>query len=1123
MSTLYDNGLDPSLSDTGNDHRLVIDTIPGLVWSAQPDGYIDFLNQRWREYTGLTLAEASGWGWQVAIHPDDLLGLVDYWRSVLASGQPGEAEARLRRFDGAYRWFLFRAVPLYDERGALLKWYGQTTDIEDRKWSEALLAGEKRVLEMSARGRPLPSILDALCRLVEEMSSGVLAMILLLDSNGDRLWNGAAPSLPASFTRLTDGLVIGPTVGSCGTAAYRREPVIVFDIAIDPLWAADRDLPLAHGLRACWSTPIHATDGKVLGTFALYSRQPGYPSSQQHAIIEQITHLAAIAIERERTEAALRQSEERFSHMAAAIPEVIWIRALEPEKVVYASPSFERIWGLPVEALYRNSHFWTDAIHVDDRERVIHTFARWIAGEHVNYDVEYRIVRPDGSPHWIHERGALSFDASGKAHLASGIATDITDRKHAEQRLRRSEAYLAQAQQLSRTGSFGWNVSSGELIWSNETFCILGYDRKTEPTLKHLFDRVHPEDLARVRQMIDDAMRERTGFDLEHRLLMSDGAVKQVHVVARATRVESGEVEFVGAVMDITEQVRSQETTRAAKARFEGILEIAEDAIISVDAKQRIVLFNRGAERVFEYAPAEIIGKSLDLLLPQRFVDAHRRHLESFAQSSRIARVMGQRREVFGLRKDGREFPAEASISKLDLGGEWILTVILRDITQRKQAAEALRASEHLARGQLDALTQTLDALAQESDPDRLLEHVLRTLIEQSGAHSVSVWDRNEDGGGLDLMAVVEDGRFQTRDDAVHPAARRPVLAQDHPIWSEIFRTGQHAVLEDIARTSARMRVGSTPDAVWHTVMDDASSDSAISLPKRHLRALGVRAILFIPMLIAGQVAGIMDIRFQSERSFRREEIELTQALAHQATLAIQLTQLSRQSRQVAVTAERNRMARDIHDTLAQGFTGVIVQLEAAADATSRGLTKEAEAHLGRASDLARESLKEARRSVQALRLPALEEKSLGEVLSDLLQKMTVGAPLQAACILRGAPRALPSEWEENILRIGQEVLTNTLRHAHARHFTVQLAFDPKEIRMELRDDGRGFDPARKHDGFGLLGIRERVESMGGRLNIQSEPGAGAVVSIVLPLPDEAPVSISSHHPGTHRWTKSRC
>src|SRR4051812_31567544 len=117
-------------------YRLAIDTIPGLVWTALPSGEIDFLNQRWLEYTGLTFEEASGWGWQAAVCPDDLPRLTAYWVSVLEAGRPGEIEARLRRYDGVDRWFLFRAVPTYDEPGNVVKWYGQTIDIEDRKRAE---------------------------------------------------------------------------------------------------------------------------------------------------------------------------------------------------------------------------------------------------------------------------------------------------------------------------------------------------------------------------------------------------------------------------------------------------------------------------------------------------------------------------------------------------------------------------------------------------------------------------------------------------------------------------------------------------------------------------------------------------------------------------------------------------------------------------------------------------------------------------------------------------------------------------------------------------------------------------------------------------------------------------
>jgi len=149
------------------DVRLVVDTIPTLAWSARSDGSADFFNQRWLDYTGLSAEQARDWGWTVALHSDDLNGLVDYWRSVLASSEPGEIEGRLRRFDGVYRWFFFRATPLFDKDGRVVKWFGTNTDIEDRKRAESLLAGENRVLEMTAKGNSLESILEALCRVVE--------------------------------------------------------------------------------------------------------------------------------------------------------------------------------------------------------------------------------------------------------------------------------------------------------------------------------------------------------------------------------------------------------------------------------------------------------------------------------------------------------------------------------------------------------------------------------------------------------------------------------------------------------------------------------------------------------------------------------------------------------------------------------------------------------------------------------------------------------------------------------------------------------------------------------------------------------------------------------------------
>ena len=198
----------------GEDYlRLTIDTIPVLAWCSRPDGSNEFLNQRWLDYTGLTIEEARGWGWKVAIHPDDLPQLLDVWQGLLASGKSGELEARLRRADGVYRWFLFRVEPLRDAQGTIVKWYGTNTDIDDRKRAEALLAAENQILEMVATGRPLAVILDGLCRLVDKLCDKSLASILLIDPNGRCLRRGAGPSFPEAFMAAVDGVEIGPCCG----------------------------------------------------------------------------------------------------------------------------------------------------------------------------------------------------------------------------------------------------------------------------------------------------------------------------------------------------------------------------------------------------------------------------------------------------------------------------------------------------------------------------------------------------------------------------------------------------------------------------------------------------------------------------------------------------------------------------------------------------------------------------------------------------------------------------------------------------------------------------------------------------------------------------------------------
>ena len=249
------------------------------------------------------------------VHQEDAARVKRTIEHASQNGKDFEHEYRLVMPDGSVKHVHVVARAKGGEP-CELEFVGAVMDVTEHRRAEMLLGGEKRLLEMIARGESRTLILDALCRLFEELASGALSSILLSDPKASRLRHGAAPSLPEAYTAAIDGLVIGPCAGSCGTAAYRAEPVLVSDIAKDPLWADYRALAMAHGLQACWSTPILSPAGRVLGTFAIYYREPRSPTPKDHNLIDQIAHLASIAVERDLAEEALRQAQADLAHVS---------------------------------------------------------------------------------------------------------------------------------------------------------------------------------------------------------------------------------------------------------------------------------------------------------------------------------------------------------------------------------------------------------------------------------------------------------------------------------------------------------------------------------------------------------------------------------------------------------------------------------------------------------------------------------------------------------------------------------------------------------------------------------------------------------------------------------------
>jgi PAS domain S-box-containing protein len=437
--------------------RRAVDTLPGLVWSAGPDGAVDFLNRRWCDYTGVSLQDGCGWGWQQTVHADDRAALLEVWRALLASGEPGEAHARLRRSDGVFRWFLIRAVPLRDEDGRIVKWYGQNTDIEDRTRAEALLAGEKQLLEMVASGAALTVVLDAACRMVETIDAGCHCSILQLSEDAATVRHVAAPTLPPDVCGAVDGKGVGaPYWGPCAMAIDRRARVIVPDIAADPRWHVGWSrLALESGLRSCWTTPILSRAGDACGTFAIYRREAGRPTRLQLELAERLTHITSIAIEHGRTAAELRRSQSHLAEAQRLSSTGSFTWRVERGEILWSEQAY-RIYEIDPSLPVTFDLVFT-RIHPDETEWFQQLLER-AASDGRDLEFEHRLRMRDGSVKYLHVVAHATRDRDGRLEYV-GAVQDVTERRRSDDALNRLRSDLAHMARVTTLGALTASIA----------------------------------------------------------------------------------------------------------------------------------------------------------------------------------------------------------------------------------------------------------------------------------------------------------------------------------------------------------------------------------------------------------------------------------------------------------------------------------------------------------------------------------------------------------------------------------------------------------------------------------------------------------------------------------------
>jgi PAS domain S-box-containing protein len=664
--------------------QLLVDSIPGLIHTARPDGYLDYFNKPWLEYLGVTLDKVAGWNWTAFVHPEDVEGIVAKWRACLATGEVFEYETRVRSANGEYRWMFHRKVPLRDANGNIVKWYGSSLDIEERK------AAEEKIREQETELRKLLNLI---------------------------------PHHVCVF-----GPDASPIYANQGVQKYFGVDAdqLVAESRINFVHPDDREHFLAERKKGLLTGEAHESEARLLrhdGTFRsfLFRR---IPLKDDRGHILRWYGTATDIEDRKRAEEKVKTSEfylaegQRLAHMGS------W--AFDPNGFYYWSPELFRMHGLDPAGKPPDVQEYLDRVHPHDRESMA-DLIKGVLEEASPFDATKRIVRPNGEIRYIRCVGApVVENQSPKKYV--GSALDVTEHELLTQELRRREAYLTGAQRLSHTGSFGWKPESGEIVWSDETYRIFECDRAEKPTLSIVLQRIHPQDRALAHQVIDRASQTGTDFEHEYRLLMADGRVKQVHAIAHALQDTSGNREFVGAVTDITGRKAAEEALRSSEAYLAEAQRLSHTGSWAWSPDQDIGYWSEECSRVLGFDPKDGWPRFEEFF--QRLHPDDQPGLRELTQTAI--------REKAEWETDYRIVHPDGSVRDIHVLGhpvlstsgdlvEFVGTVI--DVTQRKRAEEERRRSEMELRQMLDLMPQHLAVLA----PDGTPLHANRVALEYLG------------------------------------------------------------------------------------------------------------------------------------------------------------------------------------------------------------------------------------------------------------------------------------------------------------------------------------------------------------------------------------------------------
>jgi PAS domain S-box-containing protein len=749
----------------------------------------------------------------------------------------------------------------------------------------------------------------------------------------------------------------------------------------------------------------------------------------------------------------------------------------------------------------------------------------------------------------------------GLLHVMAHIGTQlgrVVERKRSEEELRRSEAQLADAQQLAHIGSWEWDIPGNRLSWSDEMYRIYGRSPEhVAVTYRTFLEWLHPNDRESVVSTIQRAYEDHQPFSFEHRVVRPDGTVRTLMGQGKVVLDSAGQpVRMVGTGQDITERVRAEQALRENRAMLEALFESGPDAVVLVNKEGRIVRINRQSEALFGYQRDELVGKPVEVLMPARFRGRHMIHRSRYHDEPGT-RPMGAGMDLFGRRKDGSEFPIDVVLSHLETVEGPLVISVVRDVTERVRGEEEIRRSKEFAERLINSSLDGIFAFDRE----------WRLTVWNPGMERISGLTRSQalDRDAFDVFPsfkeIGEDRYFQ------EALAGRTAIARDRaysvpetgrqgyfegyysPIRDETGNVvGGLAIVRDISDRKQAQKAWEESEQRFRTVFEQgAIGISLVNVEGRVIdsnpalqQMLGytaeeLRGMLYSDFthpsdvkvssqLYQGLMAGRHDSHRLEKRYLRKDGrtiwghltasvirnsngeaqfvIGMIKDITERKQMEAELAEVQHRLIESRET-ERIYLAQELHDGPLQVLYSVSYHLRDLGDVLPD------EVSMGRmvaAQALLQQVIRMLRTITGELRPPALAPFGLEKAIRSHAEGFRDAHPeLEVQLDLMPDEQRLPEQTRLALFRIYQQALSNVVRHAQASHVSIRFRLDSDAIILEVEDDGRGFEvPERwidlaREGHLGLVGTAERAEAIGGSLEIRSAPAEGTLIRVTLP------------------------